>query len=143
MKQLLIAVAMIAGVAIGANEINLSAGLRVQNGFLDDQRRVSSFSADQATAGSVAGVQLIGTNEAAVTYGSIVTPGWAYFRNIEAVSTNVVTITLGVMDLSTNFVAIAEMQNGEPAMFRIATNTIIYAKSDTEGSRLDKLILED
>ena len=131
-----------AGLAFAADEITVNASLQVANGYLSDTRRVTNLQVDQSDASSAAGVQIVSTNEAAVAYGDLVTPGWAIFRNISE-NTNGVTITLGVVDASTNFIAVAEMDNGETAMFRVGASVALWVKSSVEGEKMDRLILED
>lgn len=127
-------------VAWAADEININATLKVDNGYLSDQRRVSNLQVDQSSAKSAAGVQLIGTNLEVVTYQDLTTPGWAYFRNLQE-DTNTIRLAVGVSGAGTNYFAFID--DGEVAMFRVATGAVIFASATAENCKLDKMILED
>jgi hypothetical protein len=145
MKRILIGLAAVAvGIAAASagDEITVNASLEVRHGFLQDMRRVTGLRIDQAAASSAAGVQLVGTNPVAVATGDLSTPGYALLRNIGG-ATNVLTITVGVMDADTNFCAVAEMRYSEIALFRVGAGVELYAVADIEGAKLDRLILED
>jgi hypothetical protein len=145
MKKLLtglaVAIVVIAA-AIATEEITVNASLEVRNGFLQDMRRITGLRIDQAAASSAAGVQIIGTSAVAVATGDLVTPGYALLRNIGG-ATNVLTITVGVMDADTNFCAVADLRYSEVALFRIGSGVELYAVADIAGAKLDRLILED
>jgi hypothetical protein len=142
MKRMLIAFAVLGSVAFAADEITINATLQVANGFLSDVRRVTNLQVDQAEASSAAGVQIVGTTPAALALGDLSTPGFALLRNIGG-ATNVLTITIGVMDENTNFCAVAEMDYGEIALFRIGAGVAPYVQASVEGAKMDTLILED
>jgi hypothetical protein len=139
----LLAVAVVGiAAAIASDEITVNASLEVRNGFLQDMRRITNLRIDQAAASSAAGVQLVGTNPVAVATGDLTTPGFALLRNIGG-ATNVLTITVGVMDASTNFCEVAEMRYSEVALFRVGAGVELYVVADIEGAKMDRLILED
>ena len=87
------------------------------------------------------GVQSIGTTEEVVqAIADIATEGFVIARNLD--TTNY--IELGYADVSATGDARAiKMKAGEPCMFRIGTDSALYALADTAACRLEYWIFED
>jgi hypothetical protein len=85
----------------------------------------------------VKGTQNIGTTHEALGLGSLTTPGFAVFQNLDATN----FIELGIDDTGT-FEAFAKLKPGEIGMIRLTT-LAPYAKADTAAVDLFYLIYED
>ena len=87
------------------------------------------------------GVQLIGTSEEVVqAIADIATEGFFIGRNLD--TTNF--ITLGYADVTgSDDARPIKLKAGEPCMFRIATDSALYALADTGDCRLEYWIFED
>jgi len=140
-KAIAIVVLLNAAIAAwAADEIQISARLKVDNGDFSAERQPSTIKVDQTTLGADSGIQIIGTNWEAVTVGDLSVYGWAQFRNTDTTD----SLYLAVVDASTNYHEFAELEAGEPALFRLFTNVTLYAKAaSTNSVKLDKLMLED
>jgi hypothetical protein len=95
---------------------------------------------DQATAVYGGGVQNVGTTQEAVGIGEVVTPGVAFFKNLDP--TNFVEI--GVMSSGTGgtFLPLVKCKPGESAKFRLATANF-WARANTASVNLQTCILAD
>ena len=122
-----------------ANEISVSAELKLNNGLLTDSRRASAIRSDQTTQASIGGIQTIGTSAEVVTYGDVATPRQCYIRNLDA--TNFVEIGI---DVAATFYPIAKLSPAsEPLLITIADSVVLYAQADTASVSIDKLILDE
>ena len=118
-----------------ADEITISASLKVSNGLLTSPRSVTRLQADQATQMSREGVQSIGTTYEAIDLGDVATAGYVYIRNID--TTNYVEIGT---EVSAAFAPAIKLLAGEAALFR--AGAVLYAKADTAAVKIDVLILD-
>ena len=138
---ILAALAALVRLAPAANEITAQASLVATKGFLNVSRQANSAFNITNTAPNVAGyTQLLGTNAAEqITFGDVQTPGWAWFRNL---GTN--TVSLGVVDASTNFIEFARMKAGEYGLIPVGTNGLYGMSIGTNetGTVLEKIILD-
>lgn len=142
MKKLWLFLAVCAGLVWAADEIDVTTRLECENGYLKVGRSPDVIRVTQTTQGAHAGIQIIGTNWEQVTFGDVVTEGWAYFRNMDEDTEN--RVELAVRDVNTNYLQFALLGAGETASFRLWTNITLYAQaSSTNEVKLDKLILED
>jgi hypothetical protein len=108
-----------------ANEITISTGMRLNNGFLQYARRVASLQVDQIGEGLSSGVQIVGssTHEQITISSDITTNGYAFLRNLDATE----TVQIG-LDVGDTFYPFAELQAGEVGVIRLA-NVDIYAQA--------------
>lgn len=73
-----------------ANEIKVTAGLSLKNGFLEVGDTETGVRFNQTTARSTQFVQDIGTSEETISFGDVV-PGYIELLNLEAVGGNYVS----------------------------------------------------
>jgi hypothetical protein len=124
-----------------ANEINMTMALTLANGDLDSMTipaRTLAITQNTAAPVRVAGTQIIGTTEEALTVTDLTTPGVCYLRNRNA--TNYVEI--GVVPDAT-FYPLIKLKAGEMAMFRITGSVTPYAKANTGACIVERVILDD
>lgn len=121
-----------------AQEIQIVSSLTVNKGFLSLARDPGAQQIDMSGTRYDGGVQDIGfsTHEQLVFKSDFGTPGWAYFRNLDA--TNFVQV--GVV-VSATFYPLVKLFAGEACVFPLATSTI-YAKADTAAVKLEYVPLE-
>ncbi|TXH10002.1 MAG: hypothetical protein E6R03_15985 [Hyphomicrobiaceae bacterium] len=122
-----------------ANEIQVSASLSVQKGYLTARRsQTRSFTLNAASPAKAAGIASIGTAaHEALPMGDVGTAGWAWFENLD--STNYVQIGT---DNGGAFIPFLKLMPGEPQLVRLGTNAP-YAKANTAAVKLDYEIFED
>jgi len=122
-----------------ANEITFQQQMVLNNGSLKDQHSSGSIAVDQTTAALMRNVQTVPTTAGgtALDIGSLTTPGFASFINLDA--TNYIEIGINV---AATFHPTAKLKPGEQAMFRLAT-TAPYAIADTASVKLFYVIYED
>jgi len=119
-----------------ANEINVTAALRVQNGNLVFDSSTSSKSFDQTAAGGpTPGYVTIGTSEESETFSELGTLGWLLMENLD--STNYVEwgFATGVYG--------GRLEAGELAVFRLNPSSTLYLKADTAACKMLIYALED
>ncbi|MDB4403275.1 hypothetical protein N9204_00405 [bacterium] len=122
-----------------ANEITVSAYLKVDDGTYSRATSTGNAQFDLTTSDVVAAgeIQTIGTTYEEITVGDVTTPGWSFFKNLDA--TNYVEI--GIEHSGTTFVAFAKLEPGEFFPVPLAGGSI-YAKADTASVRIQKLIYQ-
>lgn len=122
-----------------ANEITVSASVRVTKGGLTDQFIKNGLLVDMTGNLSDKSVQTIGhaAHEAVSLSSDIGTPGWSAFLNLD--DTNFVQIGI---EVSATFYPLVKLMPGEMALFRLATDTF-YAQADTADVNLQKFIIEE
>lgn len=119
-----------------ANEITISARLKVVNGSLSFERNLSSMSIDQAAVGGpTPGYMTIGTSEESTMMSELGTLGWLFMQNLD--TTNYVEwgFSTGVYG--------GKMEPGEPALFRLKPSTTLYLKANTAACKCVVYALED
>lgn len=77
-----------------ADEIKINSGMSLTNGTLKSALLRNDYDADQTVARVLEDTQNIATTAGgeALALGSISTPGWAYFKNLESAGGNFVTL---------------------------------------------------
>ena len=96
--------------AWAADEINVTATLKVENGNFDLTRRIQNYSVDQT--GTAADYQIaVATTSATntLTVNNVTAPGYCFFRNLDATSNSVI-VSLTMM-LRAGDVAILPLQS--------------------------------
>ena len=122
-----------------ANEITFQFQLMLNNVSLKDQYSSGSIAANQATMALVRNVQTV-SNVApaqALDLGSVITPGFAAFQNLDA--TNFVDIGAYV---GGTFYPFMRLKKGEQGMLRLSSNAP-YALADTAPIKLFYVIYAD
>lgn len=111
-----------------ANEISVTTGVAVANGFLrqTSQTETRQFNQTTARAGSVC--QDIGTTEETVSFGDVV-PGYVRATNLD--STNFVRLRF-----STGANAIRLPAGGGQALFYLDSSVTLFAIADTATCRV-------
>jgi len=122
-----------------ANEINISLGVQVTNGFFKYQFQPGQIQIDQAAPGRGGHVQEIGTDEETIDFGDVETEGYWILRNLDP--TNYVEygpqIGTGSAELC------CKLKAGEPAFLRVKPGSVWRAKADTAALLLQSDLLED
>ncbi len=115
-----------------ANEITLTIQLDIVKDKLIDQIRKSGLKFDLASGLKSGGIQSIGfaAAEAVVISADIATPGYAYFRNMDA--TNYVVLSTNA-DATVPF---CKLLAGQVALLPLGV-TAIYAKADAAAISLE------
>ena len=119
-----------------ANEITVTAGLRVANGNSLFSREFGQQTFDQAAVGGpTPGYITVGTAEESVTFGELSTLGWVFIENLD--DTNYVQwgFSTGVYG--------GRMEAGEPALFRLNPSSTLYLKANTAACKVNIYALED
>ncbi len=114
-----------------ANEIQGNFGLKVANGYFQDQYS-NSFSYTQYAVGRGGYVQTIGTSEEVVVTGDIAANGWCLLVNLD--EDNYVEYgpeSGGAM------VAFGKLKPGEFAWFRLKPGVVLRAQADTADVQVD------
>jgi len=124
-----------------ANEITVSALLKIDKNFLKDQKNVSNLKVTQTGDGAVGGVQNVGTSAEAIALGDVSTPGYAFFRNLD--DTNYIQVGQDVG--GGGFEEFFRLLSGEVALMRIdlAATGVLQAKADTAACELQYKIYEE
>ena len=121
-----------------ANEITITASMKVANGNLDESWRKANLKVNQTGKSAAGSVQEIGfAAHEQIVLTDIGTAGYAYFRNTD--TTNYVEV--GV-DVGATFYAFMKLKPGEAAVLRLATGTI-YAQANTAAVKLQSRVLEE
>jgi len=135
----------LASVGYAANEITAAITFKAATGYLDFTRAVNAQWTITNASPNIAGdsQSLTTGTVSAVTQGALVKKGWGWFRNL---STNN-TMSLGVVDASTNYIEFAQLKAGEYGLIRLGTNTL-YATlpscvTNETTSVLEKAIIDD
>ena len=119
-----------------ANEITVSMKLSVVKGFLDHVENPGTQSFDMSGLNASGGVQSIPTAGTLLAFGSVGTPGFAYFRNTGP--TNFVEIGTG----TTTFVSFAKLKAGQSMICPLSTNAP-SARANTAAINLQYYIVSD
>ena len=105
-RVLMLGGAMLAGLALlgamAADEINVTAILKVANGSFTLQRAVQSYMVTQAGKAADMGIQSISTNATVLNIRNVATPRYCFMRNL---STSNITVTV-TLNLRKNDVAV-------------------------------------
>lgn len=117
-----------------ANEISFTHTLSFAKGNVASIGRTRTATPTVSGAKYISNVQNIGTTAEAIDIGDIGTPGWAWFRNLDA--TNFVTIRIGASGAD-----LAKLLPGESASFRLAASNP-YAIADSGACNVEYLIVE-
>ena len=121
-----------------ANEISYTFQIILNNGSLKDQYSSNSIAADQTTAALVRNVQEISNAaHSALDLGSIATPGFAVFQNLDAAN----YVEIGI-DVGATFYPFMKLKAGEQGMVRLGI-AAPYAQSDTAPISLFYIIYDD
>lgn len=119
-----------------ANEIELTIGLKVENGNFSFNKAAAVYLIDQsAVGGGNPGVVDIGTTEETVSFGDIASKGVLLLHNLD--STNYVeygTVTSGTGQ---------KIKPGEVHFTRLKPAETLYMKADTAECRVLVLCFED
>lgn len=111
-----------------ANEVSVSASIRVKNGNADESFGVNGVAFDQATQGSVGGIVQIGTAVETLALGDVTAAGFAAFRNLSTATAGTAYIALGAYD-GTNLQEFAQLRRGQPALVPLKATITLGAKS--------------
>lgn len=112
-----------------ANEIVVNTFIRVAKGKLELARQVQGLNRDMAGSGYSVGVQEISNvSHEAVEIGSDLSPGYAFFRNVDDDDGNYVEV--GVEDGGSTFIPLIKLQPGDVALLPLST-TSVYARAYT------------
>lgn len=118
-----------------ANEITLTAGLKVAATNLSESFQPGALSIDLASTAGAGGAQTIGTSYEQVTKGDTTDGGVFFFRNTD--DTNYVEI--GV-EVSSTFYPLIKLLAGEYAVGRLATADV-FAKANAAAVNLQYRML--
>jgi hypothetical protein len=121
-----------------ANEISYQFQIILNNGKLKDQYSSNSVSATQSTAALMRNVQSISNSaHSALDLGSVVTPGFAVFQNLD--STNYVEVGI---DVTGTFYPFLKLKAGEQGIVRLGISAP-YAKANSAAVSLFYVIYAD
>lgn len=134
-----------------SSEISYQFQIRLSNGALSDSYSASAMAANQSAALMVKNVQTISNAaHSALDLGSLVTPGWAVFVNLD--TTNYVEV--GV-DVGGTFYPFLKLKPGQAALpstsfvpgeqftCRLGSGVVPYAKANTAPVKLSYVIYND
>lgn len=121
-----------------ADEINITAGIRLTKGFLTLAEEPGGQDIDMAGTRYSAGVQDIGTgaHELLATGADFGTAGWAFFQNLDALN----FVEFG-LDSAGTFVPFAKALTGEFFVVPLTTKNI-YAKANTATVKVKFVLVE-
>jgi hypothetical protein len=120
---LAVCVLALAGVvAYATGEIKVTALLQVENGQFSLTRKVSNYSVDQTGVAFDYGIQSVAVGSTnALNIANVSTPGYCFFRNLDA--TNDIYVTLTV-----------KLRAGDTAVLPVAgTNMTVYSTAGTNN----------
>lgn len=122
-----------------ADEITVSASLRVSNGNFSFRKDTGFSQFDQAAAGGGnPGTVNIGTSDEAISLGDITTPGWAFIQNLDG--TNYVDIG---PDSTGAIVPIIRLEPGEFALLRLTPTVSLRGQANTAACDVMIQVMED
>lgn len=100
-----------------ANEINVTWSLNINKTNLKEQQS-ESFQATMNTAGGpTPGQVLIDTDGTDITISQVTSPGWAWFKNLDATN----YVQWGIWeDATTTFYPVGQLLAGESCIFRLS-----------------------
>ena len=119
------------------NEISYNLTIQLTNGLLTDSFASQARTADQAAAALVRNVQNVGfAAHEALGLGSLSTPGWGVFMNLD--DTNFIEVGI---DVGATFYPFLHLEPGDVQMGRLAA--VPYALADTAAVDLWYVIYEE
>lgn len=120
MRLLTMAGMLAVTLCFAADEVQVTAILKVDNGAYQITRQVQQLKADQTTQRSAAGI--VGTSAAtnALPVSTVSTGGYSFFRNL---GTN--TVTLRVW---------AQLKPEDVALFRVSSTNILHSATGGTGA---------
>lgn len=121
-----------------ADAVTVTLKLGVENGNMKIDRSVTNLRFDQLNQGYVANVVLLASVPELLDMGDIVTAGWAWMRNLD--DTN--DIQIGAGDSANNFIALINLEPGEPFCGRLATSVPMAVSEGSAGASLEYIISE-
>lgn len=113
-----------------ADELTTTIQYTLTRTNITQARVTQSNSVDCSADLMVENVQAIGTSAENLAVGDVATPGYGYYKNLDA--TNYVEIGKD----SGGFVAFVKLKPGEDCWFPIAASITIQAKADTASCNL-------
>lgn len=135
---------VVAGVCVwAADEITITALLKVDNGEFALQRNVSNHKVDQAGTSMDYHIQVIGTgtHEEVTVIADVSSNGVAWIRNLTTNTDRYVE--LGAEGASTNFLPILRLYATEFQLVRFNPTNSLYAKASAGDVNLEVWINED
>jgi len=120
MKRLIILIATMAGLALAADEVQVTAQLKVDNGSYEVTRQVQQYKVTQTTQRSDAGIVATSAATNALPIVNVATGGYSFFRNL---GTNTVTLQVYVL-----------LKSNDVALIRVASTNIPYYAAGGSGT---------
>lgn len=132
-----------------ANEIELTARVRVTNGSYKLDWNPGTIKIDQSAIGQGGAVQVIGTTPELLVLGDVTNNGYLLLRNLD--TTNFIIwgpdsntgSGSGPGGGSGSIVAVGKLKPGETAILRITQDVTIWAYADSASCKLQVIVLED
>jgi hypothetical protein len=112
-----------------ANEISITTGMSVTNGYLKQTSPTETRQFTQTTGRAGSTCQDIGTSEETVSFGDVV-PGYVRATNLD--TTNFVSLRF----VSAGANAIKLLPNGGQACFHLGVSVTLYAIADTAACKV-------
>jgi hypothetical protein len=145
-----IALLIILGIAAwAADELRTTDGWSYSKNGRERSKGTATLRWDVAGDGVIENVQLVSTNPGgdALVLGGVTNPGFAYFKNLDAVSvrTNGVStnlIQVGAYDVNTNFVAFLLLDTNRSAQVWLDMAAPRARATGTNSVKLDYVILD-
>lgn len=125
-----------------ANEVSVSASLRVRNGNADESFSVSGAQFDQSVQGSAGGIVSVGTAAETIGLGDVTTAGYAGFRNLSTATAGTAYIAIGSYD-GTNVQELVALRRGQPAVMPLAAGVTLGVKSYGEALPLRYIVFSE
>ena len=137
-------IGLLVGVAVSlfASDITANLTLKVDKGYLSTTKSVSLSAWITNAAPNVAGGSAtISTNTVgtALPLGSVVTNGWAWFRNLDASN----YVEIGVQDVNTNFLPLIRLNYGDATVTRLAQGVTPCARANVASVVLEYQIFDN
>jgi hypothetical protein len=136
-------------VVMASDELSQTDGWTYDKNGRKRSKATSTLRHDVSGDGVIENVQLVGTNAGgdALVLGSVTNPGFAYFKNLNAVSvrTNGVStnlIQVGAYDVNTNFVAFIRLDTNQSATVWLDTSAPRARATGTNSVKLDYAIMD-
>ena len=109
--------------AWAADEISVSASLKVDNGYFKFSRSEQNFQVDQTTSSADMGIEATAADGStnALTFANVSTPHYLWLRSLSTSTTNAIFVTL-----------VVRLEAGDIAVLPVSTTTI--AAYSTNGA---------
>ena len=120
-----------------SGEISYSFQLNLRNGDLIDLYSSGALLADQSTAAAMRNTTTVPAAKTLLDLGSLTTPGWAVFKNLD--DTNFIEVGI---DVGGTFYPFLKLEPGEECPAKLGI-TAIYAQADTSPVKLYYIIFEE